>query len=70
SIEQPKLIATAGELLIELVQRMQQNGTDRSPVIDNEESRRVIGFISPSDILRVRLRRTTGDDESPFELFE
>ena len=70
SIEQPKLIATAGELLIDLVQRMQQNGTDRSPVIDNEESRRVIGFISPSDILRVRLRRTTGDDESPFELFE
>jgi CBS domain-containing protein len=70
STEQPKLIATGDELLIDLVQRMQQNGTDRSPVIDSEESRQVIGFISPSDILRVRLRQTKGEDESPFELFE
>lgn len=70
SIEQPKLIAIGSELLIDLVNRMQQHGTDRSPVIDSEESRRVIGFISPSDILRVRLRQPKGEDESPFELFE
>jgi CIC family chloride channel protein len=69
-IEQPKIIARGTELLIDLVQRMQQSGTDRSPVIDSEESRRVIGFISPSDILRVRLRQTRSEDESPFELFE
>lgn len=69
-IEQPKIIARGTELLIDLVQRMQQSGIDRSPVIDSEESRRVIGFISPSDILRVRLRQTRSEDESPFELFE
>jgi len=56
SLEQPKLIATANEPVIDLVRRMQVNGVDRSPVID--ESRKIVGFISPSDILRARMRQS------------
>jgi CIC family chloride channel protein len=69
-IEQPRLIAVASELVIELVKRMQLSGMDRSPVIDGEESRKVVGFVSPSDILRIRLRQAPSEDESPFEIFE
>jgi chloride channel protein, CIC family len=70
SVQQPKLVAVASELVIELVRRMQLSGSDRSPVIDGEQSRKVVGFVSPSDILRVRLRQGSSEEESPFEIFE
>jgi CIC family chloride channel protein len=69
-IEQPKLVAIATELVVELVRRMQLSGTDRCPVIDSEPSQRVVGFVSPSDILRVRIRKTPAEEDSPFEIFE
>lgn len=70
-IEQPRLVAVASELVIELVRRMQMSGADRSPVIDGEQSRKVVGFVSPTDILRVRMRhQTSSEKESPFEIFE
>ncbi|HKO55190.1 MAG TPA: chloride channel protein [Thermoanaerobaculia bacterium] len=65
-VEQPKLVADAGERLIEVVRRMQMRGADRCVVVD--ETRRVVGFLSPADILRARLARTTADEER-FELF-
>jgi CIC family chloride channel protein len=65
-LEQPRLVAAAREPLIEVVRRMQMRGADRCPVVD--ETRRVVGFLSPADILRARLTRT-GPDEERFELF-
>ncbi|MGZ7040739.1 MAG: chloride channel protein [Thermoanaerobaculia bacterium] len=68
-MEQPKLFATGGEELIELVRRMEMAGVDRCPVVDNDPMRRVIGFLSPSDILRARISRSHAQ-EGEFELFE
>jgi CBS domain-containing protein len=68
SLEQPKLVAVASEPVIDVVRRMQMNGADRSPVVD--ESQRIVGFISPSDILRVRMRHVTPEEEAPFEIFQ
>jgi len=69
-LEKPKLVAVASERVIELVKRMQLAGADRAPVIDSGQTRRVVGFISPADILRARMRRTPWEEESPFEIFE
>jgi CIC family chloride channel protein len=70
SMEQPKLVAVATELVVELVRRMQYSGADRSPVIDDEQSRKIVGFVSPADILRIRIRQLPAEEESPFEIFE
>jgi chloride channel protein, CIC family len=67
--EEPKLVALAGDLVIDIVHRMHERGVDRCPVIDSDRSRRVIGFLSPSDILRIRMRRGAPATEE-FELFE
>jgi chloride channel protein, CIC family len=68
-MEEPKLVAEAGDLVIEIVHRMRLRGVDRCPVIESNRSRHVVGFLSPSDILRVRMGRgATAADE--FELFE
>jgi CBS domain-containing protein len=69
-MEQPKLVAVATELVVELVRRMQYSGADRSPVIDDEQSRKIVGFVSPADILRIRIRQLPAEEESPFEIFE
>jgi CBS domain-containing protein len=67
--EEPKLVALASDLVIDVVHRMHASGIDRCPVIDADRSRRVVGFLSPSDILRIRMRRgAPAMDE--FELFE
>lgn len=68
--EQPKLVATGDEDVIEVVERMRLQGVDRCPVVDELESRRVIGFLSPSDILRVRMTRLRRADDPDFEIFE
>jgi CIC family chloride channel protein len=67
-MEEPKLVATAEELVIDVVHRMHEHGVDRCPVIDFEESRRVVGFLSPSDVLRIRMHRGSPAAEE-FELF-
>lgn len=54
-IEQPMLIANADDEVIDVVARMRMAGVDRCPVIDRA-TRRVVGFLSPSDILRARIR--------------
>ncbi|MBV9496583.1 MAG: chloride channel protein [Acidobacteria bacterium] len=65
-LEQPALVAEANEPVIEVVRRMQLRNVDRCVVVD--EGKRVIGFLSPADILRVRLVRMKRDEET-FELF-
>ena len=68
-IEPPALVAVASETVVELVRRMQRSGVDRSPVIDGAQSGQVVGFVSPADLLRVRMRETAAEGESPFEIF-
>lgn len=69
-MEQPKLVALGSQEVLELVKRMQIEGVDRCPVIDGESSRRVIGFITPSDILRARIARSHREEDVAFDLFE
>jgi CIC family chloride channel protein len=54
-VEQPKLVALASERMLEVIERMQLTGVDRCVVIDDRVTRRVAGFVSPSDILRARM---------------
>lgn len=54
-VEQPKLVAAADERLLDVIERMQFSGVDRCVVVDDQATRRVVGFLSPSDILRARM---------------
>ena len=67
--EEPRLVALAGDLVLEVVDRMHVQGVDRCPVVESALSRRVVGFLSPSDILRIRMRRGAPASEE-FELFD
>ncbi|HEX7151700.1 MAG TPA: chloride channel protein [Thermoanaerobaculia bacterium] len=69
-MEQPRLFVRANEPLLEVIKRMQLSGIDRCPVVDADTTRRVVGFLSPSDILRARMR-STGKEATPgFEFFD
>jgi CBS domain-containing protein len=68
--EAPSVVVTSEEQLIEVILRMQMSGADRCPVIDNEQSRKVVGFLSPSDILRARMTSLSGEDTGVFEILE
>lgn len=67
-MEQPKLVVAAQDEVLAVVRQMQMHGVDRCAVID--AARHVIGFISPSDILRARIARSHRDEEGEFDLFE
>ncbi len=67
-VEEPRLVAAAEDLVVDVIQQMQLRGVDRCPVVDSQASRHVVGFLSPSDILRVRMREAPR--EEAFELFE
>ncbi|HSP16804.1 MAG TPA: chloride channel protein [Thermoanaerobaculia bacterium] len=70
-MEQPKLVATADDELIEVVRRMQLHGVDRCPVVDSDATGRLIGFLSPSDILRARIAHAGfSEDDVHFDLFD
>ncbi|MFL6246034.1 MAG: chloride channel protein, partial [Thermoanaerobaculia bacterium] len=66
--EEPRLIVSADDEVIDVIHRMHMSGVDRCPVIESNRSRRVVGFLSPSDILRIRMRRGAPATEE-FELF-
>lgn len=55
--------------LIDVVARMQHAGVDRCPVVVDTISQRLIGFLSPSDILRARMSNP-GEEQQTFEIFE
>jgi CBS domain-containing protein len=46
---------------------MRETGVDRCPVVDAEK--RVVGFLSPSDMIRLRLR-SAGEDDTIDRHFE
>lgn len=52
----PEVLATAEMPVQELVRRMGARGLIRCPVVAGEGSRRLVGFVSPSDLLRARIR--------------
>ncbi|HEX7190634.1 MAG TPA: chloride channel protein [Thermoanaerobaculia bacterium] len=68
--EEPKLVAIASDAITDIVERMEVSGVDRCPVIDDNVSRKVVGFLSPSDILRVRIRRGRREPEREVDLWE
>lgn len=70
-MEKPKLVATAHDDVIEIVRRMQLNGIDRCPVVDDDVSNRLVGFMSPTDILRARIAHAHfSEDDADFDLFD
>lgn len=70
AVEEPLLVAAADDLLIDVVNHMQLRGVDRCPVVDGHTTRHVIGFLSPSDIFRVRMAHTKKQENETFDLFE
>ncbi len=56
----PRVIAIASEPITDVLLRMQLTAVDRCPVIDDVQSRRIVGFLSPSDLLRARMQRMEG----------
>ncbi len=57
-----EIVATADMPVTDLIRRMGTRGLTRCPVVLSASSRRLVGFVSPSDLLRVRLR-SIGEDE-------
>jgi chloride channel protein, CIC family len=70
AMERPKLVAAVSDDLIGVVRRMQLTGIDRCPVVDDVTNNRLVGFLSPSDILRARQQASTAEKEESFDLFE
>ncbi|HEX9163440.1 MAG TPA: chloride channel protein [Thermoanaerobaculia bacterium] len=67
----PKLVAVSTDEVIEVVRRMQLNGVDRCPVVDSDASNKLVGFLSPSDILRARIAHARlSEDDVAFDLFD
>ncbi|HUP44719.1 MAG TPA: chloride channel protein [Thermoanaerobaculia bacterium] len=60
SVEAAKLVVSPSDVITDVIRKMRDTGVDRCPVVD--EKKRVVGFISPSDIIRVRLRPGSEDD--------
>lgn len=69
-VEEPKLVAAADDLVLDIVNQMQLRGVDRCPVVDTHASRRVIGFLSPSDLVRIRMRQSAIANDDSFDIFE
>jgi CIC family chloride channel protein len=49
-----RVVARTTDDMRDLIRRLAKEGVDRCPVVDAEE--RVAGFVSPADVLRVRMR--------------
>ena len=69
-VQEPLLVAEASDLIVDVVRQMHLRGVDRCPVVDAHATRRVVGFLSPSDILRIRIRGSQQEHDEPFELIE
>ena len=49
-----RVVARTTDDLRDLIRRMAKEGVDRCPVVDEQE--RIAGFLSPGDVLRVRMQ--------------
>ncbi|HUP48027.1 MAG TPA: chloride channel protein [Thermoanaerobaculia bacterium] len=61
AVEAAKLVVSPSDEILDVMRKMREAGVDRCPVVD--EQKKVIGFLSPSDMIRVRLK-TAGDDDT------
>src|SRR5205807_10633991 len=69
-MEQPKVIARIDELFHDVVARMAMESVDRCAVVAADGSRRVVGFLSPADVVRARLQRhEVGTERADITLF-
>ena len=62
-MEQPKVVAKTNEILHDVIGRMAVENTDRCPVVAADGSNRVVGFITPSDLVRARFAQTVDERE-------
>ena len=67
SIEAVKLVVSPKEEILDVMRRMRAAGVDRATVVD--EHKHVVGFLSPSDMIRVRIK-TAGDDDTMDRHFD
>ena len=67
SVEAAKLSVSPSDGILDVMRKMREAGVDRCPVVD--ENKKVVGFISPSDMIRVRLR-TAGEDDTMDRHFD
>lgn len=70
-MDPPKVVARSDESLHDVVARMAMENVDRCPVIASDGSKRVIGFLSPADLVRARFRRhkEEGAERADITLF-
>jgi CIC family chloride channel protein len=67
ALEAARLVVSPDDSLLDVIRRMRETGVDRCPVVDAEK--RVVGFLSPSDMIRLRLR-SAGEDDTIDRHFE
>lgn len=69
-MEQPKVVARADEPFHDVVARMAMENVDRCPVVAADGSKRVVGFVSPADLVRARFRQqAAGAERADITLF-
>lgn len=61
------VVATPREPLDNVSYRLGDAGETRCPVVDSLQGLRVVGFVTPSDLLRARVRATSAEVASGFE---
>lgn len=65
-----KVVARADEILRDVIERMGIEGVDRCPVVAADGSRKIVGFLSPSDLIRARFRQqAAGAERADITLF-
>lgn len=69
-MEANALVAFPTDELIDVVARMQRAEVDRCPVVADSTSQRLVGFLSPSDLLRARMSHAAQPHDETFEIFE
>jgi CIC family chloride channel protein len=71
-MESPRVIARSDEPLHDVVARMGMEKIDRCPVVATDGSKRVVGFLSPADLIRARFRlqaEESGGERADITLF-
>lgn len=60
-VVKPSVVARPTQTLLSFLTTMSKQGADRAPVVDSEN--RLTGFVSPSDVIRARMRVRPEEEE-------